>query len=278
MLKRFSELYEFVMICLNRLNSNHEMLTKVKLNVVSELCLILEPFYEITKEMSTEKYVEISKILPVSACLLNCLQSINVVTIAGKQLKINIIDIYKERLKPYEQSDLICMATLLDPRFKKSYLNSHQLDKMIKLINTEMNATDFPVNEHQNLLVCSSSKGSIWDFHDCNIPAGNLHLRSATELSKYMKIDLILRRSNPLEYWQNSRYIFPNLKTVAVKYLISMASSTPCERLFSKAGLMLESRRNRLTGKKVDKLLFLSALNSKQWKESTKFQMLDQSA
>ena len=65
----------------------------------------------------------------------------------GKELCSNIIQIYKERLESYEQSTLICIATLMDPRFIKCYLFNQQVEKMIKIINTEISDLGLQVNE-----------------------------------------------------------------------------------------------------------------------------------
>ena len=55
----------------------------------------------------------------------------------------------------------------------------------------------------QDLNVSCSSTTSIWDYHDTNIPdiPNKQHFRSLTEFPKYFKSDLILRTSDPIEYW-----------------------------------------------------------------------------
>jgi hypothetical protein len=47
---------------------------------------------------------------------------------------------------------------------------------------------------------------------------------------------------------------------LATKYFCVVATSVPSERLFSKAGATATKSRNRLTGNKISKLLFLSWL------------------
>ena len=42
-----------------------------------------------------------------------------------------------------------------------------------------------------------------------------------------------------------------------IRYLTPPATSTAVERLFSAAGMIMEARRNKLSPKYVDKLLFL---------------------
>ena len=71
---------------------------------------------------------------------------------------------------------------------------------------------------------------------------------------------LILRQDDPLEWWRNNEAAFPNIKQVANKYLVILATSVPSERLFSKVGELISAKRNSLKPKNVDMLLFLNSL------------------
>jgi len=50
-----------------------------------------------------------------------------------------------------------------------------------------------------------------------------------------------------------------------MKYLVVPGTSVPSERLFSKAGETISKTRNRLTGSRVSKLLFLQSVDKSQW-------------
>lgn len=50
----------------------------------------------------------------------------------------------------------------------------------------------------------------------------------------------------------------PFLLKLASKYLSIPAMSVPGERLFNKAAIITNERRNRLSPKKLDELLFIS--------------------
>jgi hypothetical protein len=68
-----------------------------------------------------------------------------------------------------------------------------------------------------------------------------------------------------LKYWSNVRMVFPNLYKLAVRYLPIVGTSVPCERLFSKAGITLCEKRNRLSAKRLSSLLFLHSVDEKYW-------------
>ncbi|XP_017476029.1 PREDICTED: zinc finger BED domain-containing protein 4-like [Rhagoletis zephyria] len=53
---------------------------------------------------------------------------------------------------------------------------------------------------------------------------------------------------------------------LAKKYLCALASSVPCERIFSKAGQIVSDRRSRLSEKNTEMLLFLNTNEKYLWK------------
>jgi len=56
---------------------------------------------------------------------------------------------------------------------------------------------------------------------------------------------------------------------LAKKYLSVVATSVPCERLFSEAGQVISQKRNRLSPDRVNQLLFLNSfLKSEEMAES----------
>lgn len=85
-----------------------------------------------------------------------------------------------------------------------------------------------------------------------------------------LELRLYLQQSNlddikscPFEsYWSTQSN---KLQKVAIKYLSTVGSSVPCERLFSKAGHIMTESRNRLDGERFSKFVFLSSLNESDW-------------
>ena len=60
----------------------------------------------------------------------------------------------------------------------------------------------------------------------------------------------------PLHYTVNTIY----------KYLTMVGTSIPSELLFCKAAQIVNQQRNRLKGKRLNKLLFLQSLSKEHWK------------
>jgi len=65
--------------------------------------------------------------------------------------------------------------------------------------------------------------------------------------------------NNPLDWWRLHESTFPTLAILAKKYLCIPATSAPVERLFSRAGLKIAEKRNRLNEDVAADLIFLNA-------------------
>lgn len=70
-------------------------------------------------------------------------------------------------------------------------------------------------------------------------------------------LEQIQRWRTPMAWWQEKRLVYPRLYELMMKRLCIPASSATCERIFSKTGQLLGERRNRLSAKHVNELIFL---------------------
>lgn len=80
------------------------------------------------------------------------------------------------------------------------------------------------------------------------------------EVSHYLSMPVRMLKDDPLVMWEEMRGTFPQLYKLANRYLPVVGISVPCERLFSKAKLTATKNRNRLTGNRLSKLLFLQSI------------------
>ena len=60
--------------------------------------------------------------------------------------------------------------------------------------------------------------------------------------------------SDPFEYWQTKKALWPKLAKIASKYLSVPPGSVYSERLFSNAGLINSPNTSRLTGEHLEQL------------------------
>lgn len=77
------------------------------------------------------------------------------------------------------------------------------------------------------------------------------------EVDKYRAIPQASMMDNPLQFWKERSFDFPNLIVLAEEYLCVQASSVAAERVFSTSGDIVSSTRACLRTDQVDALVFL---------------------
>jgi hypothetical protein len=132
----------------------------------------------------------------------------------------------------------VTVATLLDPRFKKIHFTC-----ALSCSEAVQRARRYFMREADNKQVTISVK----------------------QQEEIHKPDETIINTDPLEYWQINRTSFPKLFKVVEKYLAVTATSTPSERLFSRAGNIMTESRNKLSPEHLTQLLFLNSLTVTDW-------------
>lgn len=78
-------------------------------------------------------------------------------------------------------------------------------------------------------------------------------------MRQYLEMPHLERTKHPLEFWKKYKQTFPELYEISLKYLCVPATSVPSERVFSKTGQITNDRRNRLSPKNLDYIIFLNS-------------------
>lgn len=69
-----------------------------------------------------------------------------------------------------------------------------------------------------------------------------------------------LKKCDPIKYWCNHKdTMYKKISKVAYKYMCIVGTSVPSERLFSVAGNIVMPNRNRLSGERLHRLIFLKS-------------------
>lgn len=275
MLDRFSKLSKLVSDVLLQKPSGPEMLTARELQQLRETIKLLRPFEKVTLEISGEKYVVISKIMPLLNCVTIEIESLQPTLDIGIELKRNIITELKKRFGKIEFFNMFPIATILDPRFKNLHFRDPvacqkaivELKKLAKSSIQETSSTDCSsVDEEQQ-----SDHFDLWEHHKTLVHKKYKRKQTRTDSSEmtnvnaYLSQPLISLKEDPVQCWEDMKTVYPDLYVLARKYLSIMGSSVPSERLFSKASLTLSKSRNRLLGKRLSKLLFLNSIDDDLW-------------
>lgn len=277
MLERFVELVSIISDILLTRPEAPAMVTSGELDCVKETIKLLRPFENLTKEISSDSYVTVSKIIPLVSCVRDVLDNIkpkNEVTI---QLKLELEKQLTKRFDKLEHSSILAIATMLDPRFKLIHFkDAVAKSKVINYSNSfirDIDKSSKSESSDESDKDKEETTFDIWNYHKqlAHKNIKNKHYSSTSLLDKnesevqmYLAspVTPIKRDQDVVEIWEDMKSLFPALYKVAIKYLPVVATSVPSERLFSKAGATITQQRNRLTGKRLSKLLFLNSLDS----------------
>lgn len=235
--------------------------------LISNVCDVLKRFKEITVEISIEKTIIISKVVVFSKALLNYCAQLKIKypplsTSAELTSFINIlIKEIEKRFGNLERNILYAEAVILDPRFKKhGFFNQNAfLEGQKSLINK---ASNINIETEIQIAALPTSSDSIWNDFDKEVISlvQNKNPKSAAivEIDKYLLEPLIPRTSDVLAWWKVNKNVYPRLFKIMKKRLCIMATSVPCERIFSKAGQTITEKRNSLDSNNFEKMIFLN--------------------
>lgn len=261
------ECVEATLIAMDRLDLN---LSKNEWTSLRELCLVLQPFKDVTEELSSEKYISLSKLIPMIGILknhlINVMRKISIVQIITFAASLsNGLD---KRFNQIEFNEHASIATYLDPRFKSfGFTDPEALCFVESRIEAKIGLM---VDEDQDVVLTRSheivtteptpSNASFWSNFDQRVQQTRTNENDPTqEFPSYKQLQIVDRSVDPLSYWKLNQTQYPKLSQLAKDYLCCPASSVPSERVFSKTGTVDSDKRNRLAGELVGQLVFLNA-------------------
>ncbi|XP_041841820.1 zinc finger BED domain-containing protein 4-like [Melanotaenia boesemani] len=232
---------------------------------------VLSPFDQATRELSEEKRVSGSKVIPLMRMIHIELQrqASALTKPAAQELGANLRRRLTESICNMESLSVMTLATLLDPRFKTvGFFSPQRATEAVKRLKSEC-AAEMRSHEPDPAEEPSSSHGSepssghnLWKPLDMEVEesrrTSNTTADSIVEVQRYLAESNTPRTQDLLQYWKNNQKTYPHLYQLALKYLCTPSSSVPCERVFSKAGELVSKRRNRLGAKTLQKLLILN--------------------
>jgi len=234
-----------------------------------DLASTLQPFLDVTKEMSAAAYPTASMIIPIVDGLRHLLQA----TTGGLDvLRAILLKNIDDRFGHVFADEELRAATTVDPRFK---VLSFEGDDREKAVDATINfmAREDAVNTGASQTSSSASAGeptpasSLWAKLNAAKSSNAVSASSATndaasrqilnqQLATYLAEPTLPHSENPLFWWAANRHKYPSVAAVARRLLAVPATSVASERLFSKAGNVITKKRNRLLSAKADSVVF----------------------
>ncbi|KAL3979503.1 chromosome alignment-maintaining phosphoprotein 1 [Sarotherodon galilaeus] len=263
MLQRLFEQREPVGAALASLTTDIPPMSSEEFGIISECLVVLAPFNDATTELSQEKRVSGSKVIPLLTMLDHCLnEQMEKSPSIGSSLAQKLRMLLREKLDKIQTMSIMFLVTLLDPRFRKlgflSPARASEAEKRLKAecasvmrASTTSSSSAPPPQPSTSQSVEAVSHGNnLWRRLDESVrqtQTQNVTADANIEVQRYMMEPNIGRLEDPLKYWERQKYVYPHLYKLALTYL-----------LFSKAGEILSKKRNRLRPATVEKLLFLN--------------------
>lgn len=197
-----------------------------------------------------------------------------------KQLKTNILSNFNHR---FPLREIHVVAALLDPRFQnlleiREYLKENNITavdlllkwlKKTKLANQDEDEAEPMETDNENKASTSNSQSQPQSYIDELIEKHSTLTSVAAAIST-SKISICEREchfllsmgskieiKDTLNFWINQAKSMPTLSKLASKILCIPVTSTPSERNFSVAGLIIDSKRSRLSPDNLDAILFI---------------------
>lgn len=270
MVERFLELLSVVSQIVINDNTSPEMPTAVEISDLRDLASLLKPFEFATTDISGEKYITVSKIIPMINCLISQLGKFNATSTSMKAVKQTLETEMAKRFGKAEQNYRLAISTLLDPRFKNIHFQNASacgsaISKLKAVCKEESSQSSVSGDSSEEEK--TNPAFDFWQTHKELAQGKNKKGKQAdsSEITLYLSNPVTPLKSHPLEAWEDMKNVFPALYKQARKNLLHMATSVPSERLFSKAGSTVNQLRNRLSAKFLDKLVFLNSVSDEEW-------------
>ncbi|KAE9522850.1 hypothetical protein AGLY_016747 [Aphis glycines] len=210
-------------------------------------------------ELSGKKYPTLSVVIPLIRGLQHILRNLKTKTDIEDVFRNMLMDIFSRRLGILEKNKIVTKATFLDPRFKKTAFGllenasnaqkwvSEKLTMMINT-NTEMENEINPTESTTALTLnnTNNTTESLWEHFDKKVAqvktTSSPNITSTLIIRQYLEMTLLDRKKT---HWN-----FGNTTSIL------------SERVFSKTELITNDRRNRLSPKNLDFIIFLNTPNN----------------
>lgn len=273
MLERFYEIKGHVGQALTEAASSTDppaMVSPANLEAIGELIQLLKPAEEVTENVSGEKYVSISLVIPSIKCAIRAMRQVPVKTRVGLLAKEALLQNFSARFKNDPTNSLFQKAMLLDPRFKKLHFQSAmQAKDVVKIVNEELKALKGEKRQQQTIVGTKSNESKptgIWAFHyeeeaKQNVTYEEEYSPICLELSSYLKKKTLPLNTDPLDYWTEEQINSPELSELALSYLTLPATSVPCERVFSCSKDWLDRHRQRTTAEHLYQICYMKRID-----------------
>nr|XP_023696959.1 zinc finger BED domain-containing protein 1-like isoform X2 [Paramormyrops kingsleyae] len=230
-------------------------LSPTEFKIIQELCVVLEPFEEVTDRCQAEKVVTSSLVIP---CVRGLRYAVKNMKMTGNNNLVSILQsLVEKHLAKFEEIQCFQMASILDPRFKLDWCIGEEVNTMKDLLMGKVECLSPKLSAGYN--DCSDQpkkRPKLFSYMESQSSSSAV-AKASHDVIVYLSQPCLAEDVDPLAYWKGNQTGFPELAQLACKYLAIPASSAPVERIFSAAGNIFRPERSNLNDKTFEDLLLI---------------------
>lgn len=272
MLERYIKLYDFIKEVLTDLEKHELIISSDEFEIIKSCIAMLKPFERATKELLTERFTPLSKVIPTTKAIKQILSRIKDQDCTHRFAE----ELERQMTKMFSNAEeqlLFGASTLLDPRFKKYAFSSSAAADAIEVKLTgqleqcsikEEIATSLPDFTSTSAGENIEDDDMLWSCFDQEMKENTIDSETTSVLGAEAQIRQLHeegplpRLGDPLLWWKKREYQLAKLMPMVRKYLSIPATHVPPERLFSDVGDKISQRKENLVDKAVNEILFLN--------------------
>ncbi|CAK1586661.1 unnamed protein product [Parnassius mnemosyne] len=275
MLSSILKVREAVTSVLTHDNPDLNCLSSSEWTMLEKAANVLEIFKVIIEEISAENYVTLSKLMLLIRAINKHLIKASEEYFTDEKLTKLVQELQTSmslRFFEMDTQDLVTQATFLDPRFKKyGFPDTVKYERCVNSLKREILATpslcpddtqDPQPSTSSATHLQLSNTSLLWDDFDKQveyiISDQDPQTASLKEIEKYINEPLIKRLDDPLMWWDEHKNIYPRLFKLMQSRLCIVATSVPCDQIFSKVGLIINNKRSCLKTNEIEQCVFLN--------------------
>ncbi|CAI6375724.1 unnamed protein product [Macrosiphum euphorbiae] len=216
MIERFLEMVNLISpLTLQHISSPY-MPTAIEINTLKQFKELLKPLEFVTRESSGDKYVTISKIIPMANCLMAQVNLLKPSEVIIQDVHDKLQAELTKRFGQIQYVTPIAISTLLDPRFKNLHFNDPNACSRAMSALRDLTRIDTSSSESEGEAPPESTY-DFWAIHKELVQSQGhkkkktSHGNAGDELSLYLANPVMPLNSNPLEQWEDMKNIFPLL-------------------------------------------------------------------
>ncbi|XP_060764433.1 zinc finger BED domain-containing protein 4-like [Neoarius graeffei] len=239
-------------------------LTPNQWTLIENMLTILDPCEQLTKNISSATATAADVIPSIEA--LRRLLNRTVATDHGiKTSKSTLLEAIEQRFSHIYTESLFFLATVLDSRYKDCYFDQATKREAIEALNDKMRCAapakdvEEPKEKKTKTTTDDNNNVSLLTMYEEILQENNTKELNQSKTDQQIKASLseptIPRSESPMDYWRSNKARFPELASLARKYLSAPCTSIDSERLFSAAANVIDEKRNRLGCDKAEMLV-----------------------